>query len=137
MPKFKTIIDDKPDIWGTCPTSSMWGVPPDGDAYYEDRKHLHFNEEVYWLQREPKFWKQAATDFFWMCGGRDGCGEWNAIDELCQHYAQWFEDNECVMCGTTEDLFTCEGTLFGGYEGTYHMCRVCKHELLEEGMNDE
>ena len=57
-------LDDKPDMWGTCPSSSMWGVPPDGDDYYEARRHPHFNEEVYWLEREVEFWR-AMADSFW------------------------------------------------------------------------
>jgi len=130
-------LDDKPDMWGTCPSSAMWGVPPDGDEYYERRKQSDFNEEVYWAEREAEFWKEAAVSFYWSCGGRNGCGDLGEVHSMCQHYAQWFEDKECVECGTNEDLFSCEGTDFEGYEGTYYLCRVCKHELQEEGMNDE
>jgi len=126
---------DNNDMWGNNKDSSMWGIPPDGDDYWEARRHPHFKEEVYWLDREAKFWKEAAVSFYWMCGGRNDCGDLDAIGHLCQHYAQWIEENECVECGTNEDLFACEGTDFDGYEGTYYMCRVCKHELLEEGMN--
>ena len=129
--------NNRPDMWGTDSSNPMWGVPPHDDEYYEKRKQSDFNGELYWAEREAEFWKQAAESFFWMCGGRNGCGDLDAIHHLCQHYAQWFEDNECIECGTNEDLFTCEGTDFDGYEGTYHLCRACKHELEEEGMNDE
>ena len=84
----------RPDIFGNNPDSSMYNVPPDGDEYFDVRRHPHFNEEVYWLEREAEFWKQAAESFFWYCGGRDGCGDLDSIHDLCQHYAQWFEEED-------------------------------------------
>ena len=58
------LFDGRPDIFGNNPDSSMYNVPPDGDDYYEARRVLHFNEEVYWLEREVKFWREMA-DSFW------------------------------------------------------------------------
>jgi hypothetical protein len=87
-------LDDKPDMWGTCPSSAMWGVPPDGDEYYEKRKQSDFNEELYWAQREAKHWMEVVETFYWQCGGKDGCGSLDGIDNLVEYYAQWFEVEE-------------------------------------------
>ena len=85
---------DKPDMWGTCPSSSMWGVPPDGDPYYEDKEQPDFNAELYWAKRETEYWYVVAESFYHLCGGKHGCGDLNGIDSMVNAYAQWFEEDD-------------------------------------------
>jgi hypothetical protein len=64
---------DKPDMWGNDPGSPMHGTPPDDDVYWQDRKHPHFNTEVYWAKREAEFWREMAENFWY--GAIDGDAE--------------------------------------------------------------
>ena len=68
------VFDDTlPDMWGNAPGSPPHGTPPEGDPYWEDRKHPHFNSEVYWSLRETAYWFEVAKSFYQACGGPECC----------------------------------------------------------------
>ena len=58
-------FDGRPDIFGNNPDSAMYSVPPHDDDYFEARRHPHFNEEVYWIEREAEFWREMAESFWY------------------------------------------------------------------------
>tara|TARA_R100000700_G_C3037048_1_gene62905 strand:+ start:240 stop:398 length:159 start_codon:yes stop_codon:yes gene_type:complete len=39
-------------------------------------------------------WKSVCDSFYHACGGVNGCGDLDWVDELCNHYQFYFEENE-------------------------------------------
>lgn len=83
-------FDGRPDIFGNNPDSAMYNVPPDGDPYYEAIRHPHFNEEVYWLEREVQFWREMADNFWygWYNGDSD------IIEVVGERATLYFEEDD-------------------------------------------
>ena len=55
---------NKPDMWGRNVEDPEYGLPPENDEYWTERKHPYFREDIYWLEREVEFWYSVA-DSFW------------------------------------------------------------------------
>ena len=38
-------------------------------------------------------WKSVCYSFYHACGGVNGCGDLDWVDDLCNHYQSYFEEN--------------------------------------------
>ena len=39
-------------------------------------------------------WKSVVESFYYACGGVDGCGDLEWVDDLCNQYQSYFEEED-------------------------------------------
>ncbi len=39
-------------------------------------------------------WFEVAADFYYASGGKDGCGDLDSIEYLCNKYSEYFDEEE-------------------------------------------
>jgi len=78
------------DMWGRASDDPDFGIIPSNDEYWVARKHPHFREETYWLEREAEFWHTLADSFYYGC--ENGDTEW--IEMCITKYGSYFQEED-------------------------------------------